>query len=182
MDGAARCIGDGVCDATVAWRRDVRASDTREVSGRERQSEIAEPVRVRPRVVVDVGYDLAGRSIRTRVPRRAEPTVLGLNEAYVVARNDGGGVVGRAVVDDYHFIVGIVQPPQLVAAASDRARTIVRAHDYGDFRPDNAGSERRFCERLSDRLKGAFRTTIAIGQAEAPVKNLRASAMPFIRI
>src|SRR6266536_1462906 len=181
MDWAAGCIGDGVCNPAVAWRRDVRPSDTRELSRCECQSEITEPMRVRPRIVVDIGYDLTGRSVRTGVPRRAESAVLGLNQSYVVARDDSGSIVGGTVIHDYHFIVGIVHLHQLFAAAPDRARSIVRAHDYRDFRPDHAWTERRFGECLSDRVEGAFGPTIPIGQAEAPVKNLGAAAMPFVR-
>src|SRR5436853_317794 len=104
MDWAAWCVGDSICDASVARRRDVRPSDTSEISGSECESEITKPVRIRPGVVVDIGYDLTCGSVRTGIPRGAESTVLGLNEPYVVARNDGGSIIGGSVVNDYHFI------------------------------------------------------------------------------
>src|SRR5437762_3224372 len=143
MDWAAGCIGDSVCNAAVTWRRDVRSTDTGEISGRERQCEITEPVRVGPGIIVDVGHDLTRRSGRTCVPGRAESAVLRLNEPDVIARDDGRRIVRRAVVHDYHFVVGVVQSPQLLAAACDGARSVVRAHHYRYLRPYHAGTERR---------------------------------------
>ena len=71
--------------------------------------EVGEPVRVGTRVGVDVGDDLAGGRVQPLVARVGEALVLGADQAEAVLLGDLVGAVGRAVVDDDHLVVGIVQ-------------------------------------------------------------------------
>ena len=137
--GPARRARDAAATVAVVARRDVRAADRRESALLEGVDEVLEPVRVRPRVVVEVRDDLSGRRLGARVAGRAEAAVLGV----VISREsellgDRRRLVGRAVVDDDHLEVGVVELEEALAGARDRPRAVVAADDDGDARPRRA--------------------------------------------
>ncbi len=83
-------------------------------------AEVAQPVAVGPGVVVDVGDDLARGRLEPGVPGAREPAVLGPDQADVELGGDRRGAVGRAVVDDDHLVVRVVERVQRLEAAADR--------------------------------------------------------------
>ena len=54
---------------------------------------------------------------------------------------DGSGPIGRAVVDDDDFEVGIVDAPQALEALPDRALRVEGADDHRDAGPAHVGAE-----------------------------------------
>src|SRR5262249_56723233 len=72
--------------------------------------EIRQPVGVGDAVAVGVGDDLAGCGLGADVPRNAQALVGLADDARIgKAFGDLERAVGRAVVDDDHFVVGIVE-------------------------------------------------------------------------
>jgi hypothetical protein len=79
------------------------------LGGGEGVREIGQPVGIGIRVVVDVGDDLAGGGDHACIARAAEPAVGRADETKTVGTDDGGRVVGGAVVHDHDFEVRVLE-------------------------------------------------------------------------
>ncbi len=132
---SARCQRHEVRHLAVAGRRQVRPACPIDAVLHVRPGDVAQPVRVGIGVVVDVGGDLAGRLAHALVAGSRQALVLLAREPDVVARGDGRGVVGRAIVDDDDLVVGVVLDRQPVEAVADELRAVVAAADHGDAGP-----------------------------------------------
>ena len=101
-------IRDAIGDRPVARRRDIRAADTDPIAGHEAICDVVQPVRIGPGIVVDVRNDLAGRRLPSEIARRRQAVVRGADQSdEIVFGDDVRSRIGRAVVDDDHFEVGI---------------------------------------------------------------------------
>ncbi len=109
------CVGPPGAWATAlsmmpaSSRDEVGAADPGVVGGLEGVREETEPVAVGPGVVVGEGDDLARRRLDPGVPGGGEAAVLGPDQADVELGGDRRGAVGRAVVDDDHLVVRVVE-------------------------------------------------------------------------
>src|SRR5688572_11868990 len=109
---------------------------------------------VRVRVIVDVGDDLTSRGLEARVARAAKPTVGSPDEAKPVVLGSGDHAAGRAIVDDDHLVIRIVEPAQAFEAVAERAAAVVAADDHRHPRPAPQPAEGRRGEGLAYRMKG----------------------------
>ncbi len=104
----ARRARDALRDRRVVGRDHVRAARADHVRGQERLDQEGEPVAIDAGVGVGVGDDLAGRFRQPDVARRAQPGVRGVDHAHPrEAVADLAGAIGRAVVDENDFVVGV---------------------------------------------------------------------------
>src|SRR6185436_21171854 len=115
-------------------------------------------------VVVEIGDDLSAGRAHAGVAGTRQSVVFGRDEAAVVAAGDRSAVVGRAVIHDDHLEVRIVEPFQLLEAASERASAVERTDDDRYPRPATAGFEGGVVEGIPHRLQRRLWLPIAIGQ------------------
>ena len=157
VDGTARRARHALGDRAVAGRRDVGPAHARVGRAHERGREIPQPLRIGPRIVVDVRDDLAGRRREAGVPRVGQPAVRRLDQDRGVPVRDRGGRVPRSVVDNDDLVVGVVEAGEPVETVADRARPVVRAHDDRNAGPMQARRERHVVERLAHRVEAELR-------------------------
>ena len=142
--------------------------------------QIAQPIAVRKGVVVDVGDDLSVARRKTDIARSGEPFVQLVNQMNRVVPRNRRGLVRRAVVDDDHLIVRIIERVQGTQAFVQRSRTVVGADDHGNSRPVHGGPERGLVEGLAHRVHGGLGVALDVGDAKGPVVDLAAGAKPLV--
>src|ERR1041384_4218209 len=109
MDGSARRQIDALGHETRGRRSDVWPPDARMGSPGEGGRDVAQPVWIRPRVIVDVGDDLPRGGFETRVARCAQSSILGANQADVILFGDRGARISRTIVDHDRLVVRVVE-------------------------------------------------------------------------
>ncbi len=166
-------------------RRDVRAADAREVAAEKRADQVIEPVGIGHAVAVCVNDDLAGGGVGADIAGETEAFVF-LADIFDprVAGRDLLRVVGRAVVDEDDFVVGVVDLFERGEAAVEGFRAVVGADDDGGLRVGGKlharghGTVAR--EEVFYGFERGFFCAVAAHEAERPVENFLASAEPFI--
>src|SRR2546423_377014 len=126
----------------------------------ERRREVGEPLWIWSRVRVEVRDDLTGRGLEARVPGARESAVLCADQAVPVVLDYLSGRVGRAIVDDDHLVVRILERLQALQAARKRLGTVVGAHDHRDPRPGEALGEGKLRERPRNGSEGELRLSL----------------------
>src|SRR4029079_15591758 len=101
----------------------------------EGKRQVAQPVAIRPRVVIQVGNDLAARGMKTGGAGSCEAAILGVDEANVVLARDHTRRVGGAVVHDDHLEVRVIQLLQTVETTGQRLLPVEGADDDRYSRP-----------------------------------------------
>ena len=180
VDRAAGRLCDAVCEETVG-RRHVRPSDRRVGSSHESHGQVAKPIGVGARVVVEVGDDLTARMPESDVSCSREPAVLGGDDADVEVGGNLRSAVGRPVVDHEHLEVRIVERSAALEAFGNRRRSVVRADDHADARPIKLEPQRGTRERLLDRCQRGLGRSVGTSQTETPVVDVGAAAVPLVR-
>jgi hypothetical protein len=178
--GPAGRSGDALGDPVVARRHDVGSADAGVVAAPERIGQVVEPVRVRARVVVGVGHDLAGRGPHPGVARTAQAAVLGADQPHVVLRRDRRDVVLGTVVDDDHLEVRVLDAGEPLEAVAERARAVVAADHDRDTRPRVVGRERHLAHGALDGGERRFGRAVAVGEAERPVVDVFPAPVPLV--
>ena len=146
------------------------------VAALERDRQSAQPERVRIRIVVEVGDDLAGRLVHADVARIAEAAVLlAVHDAERELARDLGTLIRRSIDDDDDFEVGVIEARDSFEAFTQRARAVVGADDHRHARPvaivDSGG------ERVAHRDERGFRRAVTTHQPEVPVVEVDAAAI-----
>jgi hypothetical protein len=87
-------------------------------------------------VVVEERDVLAGRRANAGVARSGETAITLRDKADSIAevREHSAGIVGRAVVDDDHFVIGVRLREHAGQRALDGRRAVVDCDDYRDAR------------------------------------------------
>ena len=137
-------------------------------------------MRVRVRIVVDVGHDLARGRPEPEVPGPAQPAVRAADQPEAVLAGDGGRGVARAVVDDDHLEVRVLEPPQAFEALADGPGAVVAADDHRDAGPREPLRERDVGEGSPHGGEGGLRSAVAPRQAELPVLDVVAPPVPLV--
>jgi hypothetical protein len=132
-------------------------------------------------VIVGVGDDFSARSREPGVPRVGQSAVRGADQRAGIERSNRRGVVGRSVVHDDDFVIGVFEPLQPFEAVPDGARAVVRADHHRYARPREARCERRFGERLAHRVQGRLGDAVGACQTEAPVLDVVTVPVPLVR-
>jgi hypothetical protein len=179
VGGSAGGVGDAGGDGAVAGGWDVGSAGAAEVVAFDGGDEVVEPVGVGAGVVVGVGDDVAGGGLPGGVAGVGEAAVLGADEADVVAGGDVGGGVGGAVVDDDDFVVGVVEGGGAVEGVGEGAGAVVGADGDGDAGPGAVG-EGDGGVGVADGGEGGFGLALAVDEAEVPVVDGGAAAVPFV--
>jgi hypothetical protein len=143
--------------------------------------EVAEPVRVRARVVVDVRDDLAASRLPARVTRGAQALVFGGDHPKAVLARDVAAPVGRAVVDDDYLHLGVVDLEKTLARLPNRSGPVERADDHRDARPVARRGEGNLVECSGQGNQRRLRPAGAVSDAEGPVLDLVTTAVPLVR-
>ena len=181
--GAAGRVGDALGNGTVGRWRDVGAANSgvRHIHRvQERGRQILEPVRVGVGVVIDIRHDVPGRRLPARVAGVGKPAIIGANHPAVILIDDGCSAVRRAVIDDHHFVVRILQFLEARQTIADRSRAVVGANHHRDARPGHVPWEWHFSECFAHRRQRRLRLPIFICDTELPILHLRATPEPFI--
>src|SRR5690349_1588881 len=108
MDRPARCVFYAPCGWTALRWRKVRSAYSYEICGEKGVGKIAEPMGFRPGIVVNVRYYFAACSRKPCISSSAEADMWGANRPKTIFRGDIGARVGRAVIHNDHFEVGII--------------------------------------------------------------------------
>ena len=87
-----------------------------------------EPMWVRVGVVVNVGHNLPGGGLPTRVARTAEPLIRRADHLAGVLARDGRRLVGRSVVHHDHFVIRIGELFEALERIANRPRAVVAAN------------------------------------------------------
>jgi hypothetical protein len=100
-------------------------------------------------VVVEERDVLAGRRANAGVARCGEAAIALRDDADSIAeaREHRGGVVGRAIVDDDHLVVGVGLREHAGQRALDGRRAVVYCDDYRDARIASVGHRLRLFHR-----------------------------------
>ena len=121
-------VADALLDP-AARRRDVRTADADVVVAKERCCQIPQPVRIRISVIVHVGDDLSGGRLQSGIASATQARIRRSNQAERILRGDVSAMIGRAIVHNNHFKIGIIQPLQVFEAPSQGAPAVVCAYD-----------------------------------------------------
>ena len=101
-------------------RMDVGPTDPDVIRPQETVSQEFEPVEVRAGIRIDVCHNLTTRGVEADVPGPAQASFLGANVPDIVPLHNLRRSVNRAVIDDDHLIVGVVEPGQAFQSVVDR--------------------------------------------------------------
>ena len=140
--GSAGGVRDATGNRTVIRKGDVRAAYACIIGVQEDDGKVAQPVRVRKGIVVDVGDDFAGGGLKTRVAGGAQAAVLRTNDAESIFVRSHRGSVPRPVVHHNHFVIRVAQFLEAIQTIPDRAVPVEGAHHDGDSRPGQIGGKR----------------------------------------
>ena len=140
--GSAGGVRDTAGNRSVVRKRDVRAAYACIIGVQEDDGEVAQPIRIRAGIVVDVGDDFAGGGLKTRVAGGAQAAVLRANDAESIFLRDRRRSVPRPVVHHNHFVIRVAQFLEAIQAVPDRAVPVEGAHHNGDPRPGKIGRKR----------------------------------------
>ena len=133
--GRARRRGAARFDPSVFMRRVVRAAASVEIVFDDRAHHQRQPVRVDDAVGVGVGDEFAARRMHPDVARDAQALVGLADEAKLgEVHRDVGGAVARAVVDDDHFEIRVVEAAERFQARAHRALGVVSTNHDRDHR------------------------------------------------
>ena len=135
-------------------------------------NEIAEPVTVGLRVVVEVGDHVSGGGLHTDIPRPREAAILRLDHAHLVLSRDRGRRVRRAVVHHDHLEVRILDLHQRLQARAQRPLAVEGADHDRNSRPAARGLERRAPERGAHRAQGGLGPAVPARESKVPVVDL----------
>ena len=91
VSGPARSVGDALSDGTVVRWRQIRPSHTCMLRALERLNQILQPMRIGPRVIIDVGNEFAGGLFEPRIAGAAKPTIFSADDPALVLGSDGTG-------------------------------------------------------------------------------------------
>ena len=153
MDRATRRVRHTLGDRPVASRRDVGTAHSSIAALLERRRQVAQPVRIRPGVVVQVGHDLARGGLPSGIPRAAQTAILGLDQPEPkVLGPEHGARVGRAVVHEDHLEIRVAQLGQTLHASPEGAIAIVRT-DHDGYRRPLTRAEGHLRERPPDGIQ-----------------------------
>ena len=178
---STRCVGHAIGNRPIAVRRDVGASHADPVARHEAVGQEVQPVRVGVGVVVDVGDDFAMRLLPAQVARGRQAPVGRARQAHeVVFSRDGRGGVFRAVVDDDDVQPRVGQALDPFQRVADGARAVAAADHDADQRPGGVGGEGQLLEGRSHRRQRGFGAAVAPHQAEVPVLDVVAAAVPLV--
>ena len=142
MHRSTRRIGHAKRERTVTRRGDIRTADHRMIGRKIGPGQIAQPIGIGPRIVVDIGDDLAGCPFGPQGARGAQSAIRRADHGHVVFRGNGRAGIGRAIVDQNHLEIRIVELGQPGKAIMQRAGAVVGAHHHGDARPGDIRRKR----------------------------------------
>src|SRR5215469_10839819 len=166
-------------EAVAGWRQigTTDANMHRAVKGHRK---VSQPVAVGEGVVIEISDDVTIARGKADVARSREPLVWLVYQANRVVLRNSRGIVRRAVIDDNHFVIRVIEVDKRVEALTQRARTVVAADYHGNFRPIRPRRKRRLVERLAHDMCGRLRVAFDVRDAEGPVLYLAAGTKPFI--
>ena len=117
--------GDASRDSAIV-RRQIRSPDRVCPAALELRNEMREPMRIDEHVRIDVGHDRPARRLQSGVAGDAQSLIPLAERADVgKPRGDLRRVVGRTVVNEDHFVVGVLEPHQRLKALPERSTPVV---------------------------------------------------------
>ncbi len=181
MRRPARRDRDRRRNEAVLGRREIGAAAGDEIGRLHLGDEIIQPIRIGDAVAVGIGDDLAGRGFGADIARDAEAFVrLRDDLAVAEALGDGEAAIGRAVIDDDHLVIGIIELRERFEAGRHRALGVVGAdHDRDARRARQRGRDRSLIARAHGR-KRRLRIAVTIDEAESPILDQMTAGEPFI--
>ncbi len=131
-------------------------------------------------VVVEIRHNVPGSGQPSRVAGAAQSVVLGANHANGILTRDGGGAIGRTVIDDDHLVGWVGESLESFQTVADDSGAVVAANHHRDTRPGQIPCERHFAKRLAHGRQRRLRLSVPVSEAEFPILHFRAAAEPFI--
>src|ERR687892_1418572 len=100
-------------------------------------------------------------------------------------RGDIGCVIGRSVIDEDHFILGIIKFAQRIETGRERLAAVVRANNYRDERRARQRTKRQsgvvLPELFPKRVKRLLRLPLPGYDPECPIRDFLPAGKPFVR-
>ena len=180
MHRTSRSIGHAVRNRAVAGRRHIGASDPRMIGALEGLDQVAQPMRIRPGVVIKIRDDVSRGLPEPGVARTAEAAIFSADDAAVVLGRDDRCRIGRAIIDHDDFIVGVFEPAQTLQTVPDGARPIETAHDDRDSRAGLAARERSLREGPAHDGQRELGPTVPMGESKIPIVDVMPAAVPLV--
>lgn len=172
------------CDAggqPTIRRSQVWSADRRRPGTFHLINKMGEPIAVHVAIGVGIGDDCARRCLQADVARHAETHVRLMDGADVrKMAQDIARVVGRAVIDDDYFVIGIVEDFQRMQTLLERRAAVVGANDHGHARRLLQMHRRRIGVELAHRMIRGLGQPIGVRDAERPVLDLMAAGVPVV--
>ena len=168
VDRPARRASDALGDRVRVRRRDVRSANRAVASPIEGVREVMRPVRIRPRVGVEIGDDLAGSGSGADVPGAAQPLIGSPDERR------------RPVVDDDDLEFWVLHAPDPLQGRPQRSPAVESADHHRHSRPVTFSGERHVRKGGGDRGQRRFRRAVGASQTECPIVDVRSGAEPLV--
>jgi hypothetical protein len=179
MDRPAGGAGDAIGNPSLR-RRDVRPAHGGVMAAEKGGAEIAKPVRVGLRIVVDIGDDLARGSPQPCVARAREAAVARLDQLDAVLGGYRGAVVRGAIVDHDHLVIRIIEALESGEAVRQGRSSVMGADHDRDPRPRQRSGEGAVGEGVAHPSEGGLGPPPPVGQAKIPILDVVAPAVPFV--
>ena len=138
-------------------------------------------MRIGIRVVINVSNNLPCRRFPSGVARGTEPVILSRDQAHGKFPHDVRCVIRRAIVDDDHFKIRVIQAPQCFQCSAYCARAVAGADHDRDARPRQLPRKRRLRKSSADRSQCGLWFPLASGESEIPVFDVQPATKPFVR-
>jgi hypothetical protein len=169
LSRATRRPKDTFGHPVVGFRHDVGPADSGRIGLSERSNKASQPVVVGERIRIEIRDDLSRGSSETHVASRADASVRAPEGSERIPIDDRLAPVGRAVVDDNHFIVGIIERRDRRQTFVERLLRIVEGDDNRHPGPWSFLDARcALVEATADEIVGRLGLPITIHQPEAP--------------
>ncbi len=181
VDWPAGRVGDTPGNRVRVQGRGVRSANRCASRSIEAVREVMQPVRIGPRVGVDIGDDLAGSRGSTNVTRGTQTRIRGPDEPHAELRRNRSGVVGRPVVDDDDLEVRVLEALDPLQRLTQRSATVVSADHHRHPWPVPFNWERHVRESGGDRGQRRFRLAVRARQTEGPIVDVLSGTEPLIR-
>src|SRR5688572_15879553 len=120
MSRTARRICDARSNRTVLRRRNIGSSYGSVIRGHVCPGEVMKPVRIGPRIVVQIRDDLPCCRTHSSVSCGTEPLIALTNQPHGILMRNLGTVVGGSVIHNDNLVIRVLQPRQTFETVPQR--------------------------------------------------------------
>ena len=167
-------------DSSVAGRRNIGPANSHVSRLQERIGQVGQPIRIRIRVVIQIGDDLTLCRVHAEITGGAQTAVWRADYPKSVWRHHRLQGWRRTVVNDDHFEIWIPKLRYAIETLPQGPMPIVAANHNGNARPVPCGAERSLGKRPVNNLQRDLFCPIPPREAKVPILNIEAASIPFV--